>query len=89
MFPLPLFFIILYKLIKINIGIVRKRVRVCVRDYTRYPVRMRMGQKFNTVEFGDGDGDRFFYGDVYGIAKPVPAPPRSHPYMKYIKCILE
>jgi len=44
MFSLPEFF----SLIKINIEVVRTRVRVWVRDYTRYPVEMEMGQKFNT-----------------------------------------
>jgi len=26
-------------------------------------------------------GMNFFYGDGYGIVKPVPAPPRCHPYV--------
>jgi len=39
-----------FSFIKINIEVVRTRVRVWVRDYTRYPVGMAMGmgQKFDT-----------------------------------------
>jgi len=35
-------------LIKINIEVVKKRIWVWVRDYTRYPVGFGMRQKFNT-----------------------------------------
>jgi len=31
------------------------------------------------VGFGYVDEDEFFYEDGYGIAKPIPAPPRCHP----------
>jgi len=44
MFSLPL----LLFFIKINIEVVRTRVRVWVRDYTRYPVGMGMRKKFDT-----------------------------------------
>jgi len=44
MFSLPYFF----SFIKINIEVVRTRVRVWVRDYTRYSVGMGMRQKFDT-----------------------------------------
>jgi len=33
---------------KINIEVVRTRVRVWIQDYTRYPVEMMMRQKFDT-----------------------------------------
>jgi len=36
----------------------------------RYPLGLGMGMGIN-----------FFYGDGYGIAKPVPAPPRCHLYL--------
>jgi len=35
-------FLLFYKIIKIYIEVVRKRVRVWVRDYTRYLVGMMM-----------------------------------------------
>jgi len=35
----------------------------------RYPLDLGMGMRMN-----------FFYGDRYGIAKPIPALPRCHPY---------
>ncbi|WP_285162815.1 hypothetical protein, partial [Mycobacterium tuberculosis] len=37
-----------FSFIKINIEVVRTRVRVWVRDYTRYPMEMGMGKKFDT-----------------------------------------
>jgi len=53
-----------------------------------------MGTRLYPLSGGDGDGTKvwyplglgmgmgmnFFYGDGYGIVKPVPAPPRCHPY---------
>ena len=33
-----------------------------------------------SLDFGMGMGMNFLCGDGYGIAKPVPAPPRCHPY---------
>jgi len=42
-------FLLFYKkVIKINIEVVKKWVRVWVRDYTHYLVGMRIGQNFNT-----------------------------------------
>jgi len=52
-----------------------------------------MGTRLYPLPGGDGDGTKvwyplglgmgmgmnFFYGDVYGIVKPVPAPPCCHP----------
>jgi len=56
-----------------------------------------MGMRLYPLPGGDGDGDEtkvwyplglgtgmwmnFFCGNGYGIAKPVPAPPRCHPYL--------
>jgi len=37
---------------------------------------------------GMGMGMNFLCGDGYGIAKPVPAPPRCHPYTSQIKEVL-
>jgi len=33
------------------------------------------------LDLGMGMGMNFFYGDGYGIAKPVPAPPRCHAWI--------
>jgi len=54
---------------------------------------MGMGTRLHPLPGGDGDGTKiwyplglgmemgmnFFYGDRYGIKKPVPAPPSCHP----------
>jgi len=42
------FTVIFFSFIKNNIEVIRTRVRVWVRDYTRYPMGMRMRQKFDT-----------------------------------------
>jgi len=49
---------------------------VWVRDYIRYPVGMRMRQKFDTHL---GMVMEFFYGYGYEIMKPVPTHPVTIP----------
>jgi len=68
-----------FSFIKINIEVVRTRVRVWVRDYTCYPVGIGIKQNFNTLGLGIGMGMNFFCRDGYVIAKPVPALPGCHP----------
>ena len=46
-----------FSFININIEVVRTRVRVWVRDYTRYPVGMGMDKSLIPVGFRYGDGD--------------------------------
>jgi len=48
-----------------------------------YPLPGRDGhgtKVWYPLGWGIGMGINFFYGDGYGIAKSVPAPPRCHPY---------
>ena len=65
-----------FSFIKINIEVVRTRVRVWVRDYTRYPVGMGWEKSLIPVGFGYGNGDEFFMrGWVWDSeTRPRPAP---------------